>query len=111
MEEDKATYEWRRSKLLINGFNTACTDITASYMQVGDESMSAIHFRTTAKGNLPHLYYIFRKLDPLGTELNKVACSVTEALLLIGLHMGKEGMKHIKYHKELGETVLCTLCG
>ena len=62
------TDEWWREKLLSDGFNTACKNIAASFLKVGDESMSAIRFWTTAKGNLPHLSYIFRKPDPLGTE-------------------------------------------
>ena len=77
------TYEWCRAKLLFNGFNTACKNIAASSLKVGDELMSAIRFRTTAKGNLPHLSYTFRKPEPLGTEFKTVACSVTGALLSI----------------------------
>ena len=69
--------------MLINVFNAACKNIAASFLKVGDESMSAIRFRTTAKGNLPHLSYILRKPDPLGTEFNTVAFSVTGALLSI----------------------------
>ena len=67
------TDEWWRAKHLFNGFNTACKNIAASFLKVGGESMSAIRFRTTAKGNLPHLSYIFRKLEPLSTEFNTVA--------------------------------------
>ena len=73
MEEVKATYEWWREKFSTNGLNAACKNISASSMKVGDESMSAIHFRTTAKGNLPHWSYIFRKPEPLGTEFKTVA--------------------------------------
>ena len=75
------TDEWWRAKHLFDGFNTACKNIAASFLKVGDESMSTIRFRTMAKGNLPHLSYIFRKPEPLGTELKTVACSVTGALL------------------------------
>ena len=67
LEEDKVTDEWLREKLLINRFNVACNNIAASSLKVGYESMSAIRFRTTAKGSLPHLSYIFRKPEPLGT--------------------------------------------
>ena len=59
---DKATYEWWREKLLIDGFNEARKNIAASYLNVGDESMSAIFFQKMAKGDLPHLYYIFCKM-------------------------------------------------
>ena len=93
---------------MIDGFNAACKNISASFMKVGDESMSAIFFMTTAKGNLLHLSYIFRKPEKLGKEFNKVACSVTGALLLIEVQIWKEGMKHSNYKKELGATVTCT---
>ena len=86
----------------------ACKNIAASSLNVGDESMSAIRSRTTAKGNLPHLSYTFRKTEPLGTEFKTVACSTTGDLLFIELHRGKEGMKHSKYHKGLGATAAFT---
>ena len=83
LEADKATYEWWREILLIYGFNAACKNIAASFMKVGDESMGAIHFWETAKGNLPHLSYILRKPEPLGTEFKTYACSFTGDLLFI----------------------------
>ena len=70
--------------------------------------MSAIRFQTTAKGNLPHLSYIFRKREPVGTDFKTVACSVTGALLFIKVQRGKEGMKDSRYQKELGSTAACT---
>ena len=96
MEADKAIYEWWRANLLIYGFNMACNNIAASFLKVWNESMSALRFQKTAKGNLPHLSYILRKTDPLGTEFKTVACSVTGALLFIEVQRGKEGMKHRK---------------
>ena len=75
--EDKVIYEWWREKLLTGGLNEACKNIDASYLKVGDESTNAIRFRTTSKGNLPHLSYIFRKPEPLESEFNTVAYSVT----------------------------------
>ena len=65
--------EWWRAKNLFDGFNTASKNIVASFLKGGDESMSAIRFRTTAKGNLTHLSYIFRKPETLGTEFKTVA--------------------------------------
>ena len=96
MEEEKAEYEWWKAKLVINGLNDACKNIYSIYFKVGDESMSEIRFRKTAKGNLPHLSYIFRKTEPLGTEFNTVACSVTGAFILIELQRGKEWINHSK---------------
>ena len=108
MEADINTDELWRAKHLFDGFNSACKKIAASFLKVGDESMSVIRFRTTSKGNLPHLSYIFRKPEPLGTEFKTVACSVTGALLFIKVQRGKEGMKDSRYQQELGATAACT---
>ena len=69
----------------------ACKNIAASFLKVGDESISAIRFRTTAKGNLPHLFYILRKPEPLETEFNTVAFSVTGDLLPFKSIEGSKG--------------------
>ena len=82
--------------MLIDGFNVACKNISASYLKVGDEPMSEICFQTTAKGNLTHLSYIFRKTGPLGTEFNTFACSITGALICIEFKRGREGINHSK---------------
>ena len=96
-EADTNTYEWWRAKLSFDGFNTECKNIATSFLKVGDELMSAIWFRTTTKGHLPHLSYIFHKPDPLSTEFKTVDCSVTGALLFIEVRRGKEGMKDSRY--------------
>ena len=61
--------------------------------------MSKLRFRTTAKGNLPHLFYIFRKPDPMVTEVKTVSCYITGDVLLIGVQRWKEGLNHRKYHR------------
>ena len=58
-------------------------------MNVGDESMVDICLRTTEKGNLPHLSYIFHKTGPVVKDLNNLDCSVTGALILIEIQRGK----------------------
>ena len=72
-EGDKEEDEWWRASLLIYGLNKACSNITASYLKIGDEFTSAIQFRTTSKGDLPHLFCIFCKSELIGTELKTVA--------------------------------------
>ena len=79
--------------MLINGFNAACNNIDDSYLKVGDESMSAIRFRATVNGNLPHLSNFSRKQEPLGTEFKTVVCSVKGDLLFVEVQRRKEGMK------------------
>ena len=85
-----------------------CNNIAASFLKVGYESMSEICFWTTKKGNLPHLSYIFRKLEPLGTEFETVACYVKGGFIFIEFCRGNKGMKHSKYQKEIGATASCT---
>ena len=94
--------------MFIDGFNAACYNISASFLKVFDDFMSATRFRTTEKGNLPHLSYISRKLEPLGTEFKAVAYFFTRSLLFIESLRVKEGVNHSNYHKELGATESCT---
>ena len=108
MEEEKATDWWCRSKFPIDGFNVVFNNIDASFLKVGDESMSEIRFRTTAKGNLLHLSYIFDKPYTLEKEFKKVYCSVTGSLILIEVQRIKEGVKHINYRQGLRATTSCT---
>ena len=72
--------------------------------------MSAIRFRTTAKGNLPHFSYIFRNPEPLGTEFKTVACSITGDLLFVEVHRGEGGTNHSRYQQELGATAAYEVC-
>ena len=59
------------------------------FLKVGDESMNAIRFRMTAKGNIPYLSYMFCKPEPLGTEFKTAAFSVTGALLFVEVQREK----------------------
>ena len=77
--------------VLIGGFNEACNNIAVSYLEVGGDSISAIIFWTTVKGNLPHLSYIFCKPEPLGTKFKTVSCSVTGSFLFVEVHRERKG--------------------
>ena len=69
--------------------------------------MSAIWFRTTPKGNLPHYSYIFRNPEPLGTEMKNVACSRLRTMLHLDIQKGKKAMKKSTFQSELGGTDAC----
>ena len=49
-------------------------NIAMSIFKVMDESMSAFSPQTTKSGNLPHLSFVKRKPEPLGTEIKTVMC-------------------------------------
>ena len=75
----------------INGFNKAYKNIVSIYLKVGDDTMSATCFMTTAKGGLSHLSYILFKTEPLGKDVNTVDCYFTEALIFIDITREKKG--------------------
>ena len=59
---------------------------------MADESMRAIQFPTTLKGDLLDQYYIFRKPEPFGIEMENVACSRLGNMLHLEIQKGKEAM-------------------
>ena len=69
--------------------------------------MSSMRFRTTPKGDLPHYSFIFRKPEPLGTEMKNVACSRLGTMLHLDIQKGKEAMKKSEFQKVLGVTSAC----
>ena len=63
----KVTNNFWKISGIIDGFNEVLSQIDSGVEIMDDELMSAIQFRTTAKGDLPPYHYIFRNPDPLGT--------------------------------------------
>ena len=92
---------------LIDGFNESRRQIALGREKNSDDSMSAIRFRTTPKGDLRHYSYIFRKPEPLGTEMKNVACSRLGKMLHLEIQNGKEAMKKSTFQSELGGTSAC----
>jgi hypothetical protein len=81
VNEDKARERdgdpWWKFATAISGFNHVRPNkITTSLWDILDESMSSFRTRTTATGTLPHISFISRKPDPLGTEFKCAACPV-----------------------------------
>jgi hypothetical protein len=78
---DKATDDydpWNMILLMVNGYNKNRHDwMAGSIRKVLDETMSAWCPQTTPTGGLPHLSFILRKPEPLGTEFKTIACTVT----------------------------------
>lgn len=94
----------------INAFNeNRKRTVCSSALKVLDESMSAFKPRTTKTGNLPHLSYIFRKPEPLGTEFKVTACAETRILLHLELQRGSKAMGCYKYQNEYKATAACVL--
>jgi hypothetical protein len=100
---------WHMIRLLSVGFNDNRRQwIAASEVKVMDESMSAYRPQTSPKGNLPHLSFILRKPEPLGTELKTVACPATGVIIFAEIQEGAQAMKNKKFGEDFGGTAACT---
>jgi len=94
----------------INEFNmNRKRHVRASLVKTMDESMSAFRPQTRSTGNLPHLSYIMRKPEDLGTEFKVVACPVTGILLYLEIQKGCDAMRQADYSAELGGTAGCVV--
>jgi hypothetical protein len=84
-EEEQESYDpWNMILLMIDGYNSNRRSwVAASVRKVLDESMSAWCPQTTKTGGLPHLSFILRKPEPLGTEFKDIACTVTGTLFIM----------------------------
>lgn len=108
MEEDGDP--WWRFAGFVDKFNAnRKLNFLSSLLLTGDETMSAQRPRKTKTGGLPHLSYIFRKPEPLGTEFKNVACAATGVMTYLEIQRGKTPMRNAKYSKEYGGTGGCTV--
>ena len=89
---------WHRIIDLFKDFNKTRAEIIKScHLYVLDESMSAFRPRTTATGNLPHLSFVRRKPEPLGTEFKCIADAVTGVMLAIETTRKKNDPTALEY--------------
>ena len=70
--------------------------------ETADESMSAIRFWTTPKGDLPHYWFILSKLKPLETELKNAVCDRLGVMLYLDIQKGEEFMKASDFQQQIG---------
>jgi hypothetical protein len=80
-DKSKDDDPWNMIMLMVDGYNASRHSwIAASARKTLDESMSAWCPQTSKAGGLPHLSFILRKPEPLGTEFKVIACAVTGKL-------------------------------
>ena len=63
--------------------------VASSKWKVFDESMSAFRPQTSPTGNLPHISYVERKPEPLGTEFKTCCCFKTGIMLSLEIVRGR----------------------
>ena len=69
--------------------------------------MISILFWTTPKGDLPQYSYIFRKTEPLGTNIKNVECYRLGTMLYLYIKKGKEYTKTAEFQQNIGGTAVC----
>ena len=74
----------------VNGFNKNCKmTVAASQIKVCDESMSPFQPANTKSGNLPNIYFVLRKPEPLGIELKTVCEAMMGIMIHVEIQCGK----------------------
>jgi hypothetical protein len=108
--ERRETDPWWQIVGLIEDFNAnRQSRVASSRVKVFDESMSAYRPQTQKFGNLPHISYIQRKPEDLGTEFKNVACSETGIMLHLEIQRGKLPMHALEFNNPHKPCAACTL--
>jgi hypothetical protein len=101
---------WWQFSAAVEAFNeNRQNSVLASFLKTMDESMSAFRPRTTRFGDLPHLSFILRKPEPLGTEFKTVACSETGMILHLEIQKGKMPMRQAEFCNTMQGTAACSM--
>ena len=95
---------WWKVRPAIDAFNAnRIRTFHASFAVVIDELMSSYR-----GDGLPHLSFIKRKPEPVGSEFKCIADTVSGVMMALELQEGKLPMSKKEYHTELGATAACT---
>jgi hypothetical protein len=101
---------WCQFTTVIDEFNDVrLNKITTSLWDILDASISSYRPRATATGSLPNISFIFRKLEPLGTEFKCAACPIIGTMKCLKIQRGAKPMRVAKYSAEHGCTSQCSL--
>jgi hypothetical protein len=100
---------WWRIQGAIDTFNNIRQQsIQTSEIRTIDETMSAFRPQTKKTGDLPHLSFIARKPEPLGTEFKSCACPMLKIMTHLEICRGKNEKRIPRYKNEMGATAACT---
>jgi hypothetical protein len=101
---------WWMVRQLVADFNkNRNRNVAASIIKLMDKSMSAWRPQASKTGGLPHLTFILRKPEDLGTEFKNAACGILNIMVHLEIQEGKVPIKTKEHFQELGSTAACTL--
>lgn len=109
-ESKKDTDDWWQIQKLFDDFNINRTStVSPCDDHVLDEFMSAFKPQTRSTGNLPHISFVMRKPEPLGTEGKVRADPLLKIFTWVELQRGKMPMRAAEFSQEFGGTTACVL--
>eukprot|EP00978_Attheya_sp_CCMP212_P033928 scaffold139680_cov35-Attheya_sp.AAC.1 len=109
-ESRKDSDPWWPIIQLIEDYNANMRrTVAASRKKLFDEWISAFRPQSRKNGNLPHLSFIKRKPEPLGTEFKNAACSETGIFIHLELQRGKDPMKKLEFFSAHKSCCACSL--
>jgi hypothetical protein len=104
-KEMEGIYEWWQGISMTDEFNKRRKKVvSASREKTADESMCIMRPRITKLGGWPHISYILRKPEPLGTEFKNTCCAITGVIMTLEIQRAKEHTHKQKYNKDFGAT-------
>lgn len=77
--------------------------VLSGFLKVLEESISTYRPQTHKNSNRPHISFIMRKPEDLGTELKVVADTKSNILLYLEIQQGKSAMEGATHAYELSE--------
>lgn len=111
-EELKSKGEsWWQIAQLCNEFNKCRREkVQSSNVRVAHESISALRPRIMKTGNLPHLSFVSRKPEDLGTEMKTATCPVLHIMEYIELVRGRKDAHGREFIDEANKRVATACC-
>ena len=109
IDEEKATNPWAEVDWWITGFNERRKEEFIPGSRLTPDELMIAWTGPCGSGGIPHLSFVARKPDPLGSEFKCICDGSTGILLHIELQKGKRIMRRKKFGNDFNATTACTL--
>ena len=101
---------WQIVQLMYQFNKCRRNKVRTSNVRVADESMSALRPRTNKAGNIPHLSFVKRKPEDLGTELKTAACPELKIMEYLEIQRSKDDLHGREFFNESKKRVTTACC-
>ena len=109
--KEKGDSWWMVSQLIDDFNSNKKSTVWGSNDKLADEIMSVFWPQTTKTGNLPHLLFIHRKPEDLGTELKAICDAIAGIMIAVEIQQARKYDWPMKYMAEAKgrKTAACSL--